>query len=106
MDKAFSFELPDQDGNMHSLTDYKGKVVLLYFYPKDMTPGCTTEAKCFRDRLNEFQTLGVQVLGMSADSVESHKRFAEKHHLNFPILSDSDKKVIDAYGVWEKTSKN
>lgn len=103
-EKAFSFKLPDQDGHIHSLSDYKGKIVLLYFYPKDMTPGCTTEAECFRDRLNDFQALGVQVLGVSVDSVESHKKFAGKHHLNFPLLSDMKKEVVDAYGVWKKKS--
>jgi len=103
-EKAFSFKLPDQDGKIHSLNDYKGKIVLLYFYPKDMTPGCTTEAQCFRDRLNDFEKLGVQVLGVSADSVESHKRFADKHNLNFPLLSDEKKESLDAYKVWKKKS--
>lgn len=102
--KAKTFSLLDQDGNKHSLKDYAGKYVLLYFYPKDMTPGCTTEAQCFRDTLNDLKKAGVQVLGVSADSVASHKKFADAHGLNFPLLSDPDKKVIEAYGVWKHKS--
>ena len=100
--QAFSFNLPDQNGKIHSLSDYSGKYVLLYFYPKDMTPGCTVEAKCFRDRNNEFSKRNVQVLGVSVDSVESHKKFADKHGLNFPLLADTEKKVVKAYDVWKK----
>ncbi|OIO18790.1 MAG: thioredoxin-dependent thiol peroxidase [Candidatus Magasanikbacteria bacterium CG_4_9_14_0_2_um_filter_41_10] len=102
--KAPTFSLPDQDGNTHSLTDYAGKKVLLYFYPKDDTPGCTTEACNFRDRLNELKDHGVQVLGVSKDSVASHKKFAEKFHLNFPLLADEDGTVVEAYGVWKEKS--
>jgi peroxiredoxin Q/BCP len=98
--KAPDFSLPDQDGKPHSLSDYRGKTVLLYFYPKDMTPGCTTEACSFRDAMNDFKGAGIQVLGVSVDSVESHKKFAERYHLNFPILSDMNKKVVQDYGVW------
>lgn len=101
---APDFRLPDQDNNMHSLSDYKGQYVLVYFYPKDMTPGCTTEAQCFRNRLNDLKTLGVQVLGISADSPESHKKFAEKYGLNFPLLSDVNKDVIQNYKVWGEKS--
>src|SRR3989339_1585266 len=99
------FSLPDQNGKMQSLTDYSGKKVLLYFYPKDDTPGCTTEACNFRDRLNELKDHGVQVLGVSKDSVDSHKKFAEKFDLNFPLLSDIDGKVIkdyEAQGIFTK----
>jgi len=98
--KAPNFELKNQDGEAVALADYKGKWVLLYFYPKDMTPGCTTEAQCFRDRLNELKKLGVQVLGVSADTVESHKKFAEMHKLNFPLLSDPERELIEKFGVW------
>ncbi len=101
---APDFTLPDQDGNTHSLSDYAGKYVLLYFYPKDMTPGCTTEAQCFRDTNNDLVAAGLQVLGVSADSIESHKKFAQAHHLNFPLLADTEKTVLNAYGVWQEKS--
>ena len=96
------FSLPDQDDTMHSLKDYAGKKILLYFYPKDDTPGCTTEACNFRDRLNELKDHGVQVLGVSKDNVASHKKFSEKFHLNFPLLADEDGTVVEAYGVWKE----
>jgi len=102
--KAKAFSLLDQDENKQSLKDYAGKYVLLYFYPKDMTPGCTIEAKCFRDSLNDLKKAGVQVLGVSADSVKSHKKFVEAHGLNFPLLSDPNRKVIRAYGVEKEKS--
>jgi peroxiredoxin Q/BCP len=98
--KAPVFSLPDQDGKTHSLSEYLGKTILLYFYPKDMTPGCTKEACSFRDSMNDLKAGGIQVLGVSVDSVESHKKFAERYHLNFPILSDMNKKVVQDYGVW------
>ena len=102
--KAPDFMLPDQNGIMHSLAEYTGMHVLLYFYPKDDTEGCTVEACSFRDRLNELKEKNVQVLGVSADTTESHIKFAQKYQLNFPILSDTNKEVIEAYGVWrEKT---
>ena len=101
---APDFSLPDQYGNTKSLSDYLGKHVLLYFYPKDNTPGCTKEACNFRDRLNELKQHNVQVLGVSKDSVESHKKFAEKFNLNFPLLSDQGKKVIKKYGIWVEKS--
>lgn len=102
--KAPDFKLPDQDQAFRSLADYKGRYVLLYFYPKDMTPGCTTEAQCFRDKLNDLKSLGVQVLGVSADDVESHKKFVEMHGLNFPLLADVSKEVIEKYGAWGEKS--
>jgi thioredoxin-dependent peroxiredoxin len=102
--KAPTFTLLDQDGQTHSLSDYSGKKVLLYFYPKDDTPGCTKEACGFRDSLNDLQDKGVQVIGVSCDDVESHKKFAEKFHLNFPLLADTDRTVVAAYGVWKEKS--
>jgi thioredoxin-dependent peroxiredoxin len=95
--KAPNFKLLDQDGNEHALSAYLGKWVLLYFYPKDDTPGCTKEACSFRDNFPEFNKLGIKVFGISADSVESHKKFAEKYGLNFTLLSDQTKEVIKAY---------
>lgn len=102
--RAPDFKLEDQDNKWHSLADYEGKYVLLYFYPKDMTSGCTVEAQCFRDRMNDFKAFGVQVLGVSCDDVKSHKKFAEKHGLNFPLLADVEKKVVEDYGVWVEKS--
>jgi peroxiredoxin Q/BCP len=98
--KAPNFTLKDQYDKNHSLTDYKGKWVVLYFYPKDNTPGCTREACSFRDSYHELQKLGVVILGISKDSVASHKKFADKYNLNFPILSDKSKEVIKAYKAW------
>jgi thioredoxin-dependent peroxiredoxin len=100
--KAPQFSLPDQDGKIHNLSDYLGKKVLLYFYPKDDTPGCTTEACNFRDGYKVFQDMGLVILGVSADSVKSHKKFADKFKLPFPLLSDETKKTIEDYGVWQK----
>jgi len=96
---APEFELPDQDGQLHSLEDYRDQWVVLYFYPKDETPGCTTEACEFRDNIFAFRDLGVQILGVSLDDVESHKAFAENHGLPFPLLADSDGETSTAYGV-------
>lgn len=98
--KAPTFSLPDQDGVIHTLEQYKGKKVLLYFYPKDNTPGCTTEACQFRDDYKSLQELGLVILGVSADSVKSHKKFADKFTLPFPLLSDESHSVCEAYGVW------
>lgn len=95
--KGPDFSAPDQDGNIRSLNDYKGKWLLLYFYPKDNTPGCTTEACSIRDNLMGFERIGAKVLGVSKDSVKSHSGFASKYGLPFPILSDPDKKIIKAY---------
>ncbi len=102
--KAPAFALLDQHGEKHSLKQYLGKKVLLYFYPKDNTPGCTTEACSFRDRLSELKKYGVQVLGVSCDDIKSHKKFADKFGLNFPLLADTDKKVVEKYGVWVEKS--
>ncbi len=99
-DKAPEFMLPDQDGKSHKLSDYKGQWVLLYFYPKDDTPGCTKEACSLRDTLPRFGELKAVVLGMSADSVARHKKFADKYQLPFTLLADEDKVVLHAYGVW------
>ena len=100
--KAPVFSLPDQDGKLHDLGDYRGKWVLLYFYPKDNTSGCTKEACAIRDEFPRFGKFGALVLGVSKDSVESHKRFAGKHGLPFTLLSDPETKVQQAYGVWGK----
>lgn len=96
------FSLPDQDGKEHRLEDYKGKWVVLYFYPKDDTPGCTKQACDIRDDWQTFKDKGIVVLGVSPDSVESHARFAEKHKLPFTLLADPEKKVVKAYGVWRE----
>ncbi len=102
--KAPQFTLPDQNGNRISLKDFNGKKVVLYFYPKDNTPGCTKEACDFRDSIEEFKKIKAVVLGVSPDSVESHKKFAEKYDLPFPLLSDPEKKVLNKYGVWKEKS--
>jgi len=101
---APSFSLVDQDGKTHSLKDYLGKNVVLYFYPKDNTPGCTKEACSFRDEIAFFKKNNTMILGISADSVKSHKNFSEKFSLPFPLLSDESKKMIEAYGVWKEKS--
>ncbi len=93
------FKLQDQDGKWHSLSDYKGKWVVLYFYPKDGTPGCTTEACAFRDNIFAFDKEGAVVLGVSVDDVADHKEFAEKHSLPFTLLADPTKSVAKEYGV-------
>ena len=95
---APAFSLPDQDGKLHALADYLGKWVLLYFYPKDETPGCVNEACAFRDAFDQLSK-HVIILGVSADSVESHKRFREHHRLPFTLLSDVDRTVIQVYGA-------
>ncbi len=100
--KAPQFTLPDQDGTMRSLAEYAGKKVLLYFYPKDDTPGCTTEACNFRDGYEEFEKLGLVIVGISKDSVKSHKKFAEKFNLPFPLLSDATGEVVARYESWGK----
>ena len=101
-DKAPHFSALDQAGNTKSLGDFTGKHLVLYFYPKDDTPGCTAEACSFRDAFAELADKGIQVVGVSADSVKKHAKFAEKYHLNFPLLADEDRQVIAAYGVWGK----
>lgn len=103
--KAPDFELPDQDGVMHKLSDYSGKKVILYFYPKDNTPGCTKQACGFSERYPQFTEKGAVILGVSKDTVASHKKFAEKYGLAFPLLADPERRVIEAYDVW-KEKKN
>lgn len=102
--KAPAFALPDQDGKTVRLSDFKGKGVVLYFYPKDDTPGCTTEACDFRDRLKDFTGQDVAVLGVSPDSPKSHQKFIGKFGLTFPLLSDEEKTMLNAYGVWKEKS--
>ena len=101
-DKAPAFALEDQNGVTHNLADYVGKWVVLFFYPKDNTPGCTKEACSFNENLPEVDSKNAVVFGVSADSVSSHVRFAEKFSLGFPLLSDSDREVIQAYDVWKE----
>jgi len=97
---APGFSLPDQHGQVQQLSTYRGRWVVLYFYPKDGTPGCTKEACRFRDDIAQLKALGAQVLGISLDSAESHARFAEKHGLPFPLLSDADAVVTKSYGAY------
>jgi len=99
-DMAPDFALPDETGRIHRLSDYRGKRVVLYFYPKDDTPGCTTEACGFRNRLGEFSDRDAVVLGVSPDPPASHQRFAQKYGLTFPLLADEDHRVAQQYGVW------
>ena len=98
--KAPGFEALDQDGKKVSLSEYSGKRVLLYFYPKDDTPGCTKEACAFRDNFPKFKKIGVEVLGVSIDSEKRHKKFADKHGLPFRLVVDENKKIVEDYGVW------
>ena len=100
--KAPDFTLPDQDGNMHFLSEYRGKKVILYFYPKDNTAGCTKQACGFAERYPQFTEKGAVVLGVSKDSVASHKKFEEKYGLPFTILSDPELAAIQAYDVWQE----
>ena len=101
MKKAPDFSLEDQNGNLKSLKDYAGKWIVLYFYPKDNTPGCTKEACNFRDAREQIEIItGAVVVGISKNSVASHKKFAEKHNLNFDLLSDPEHETISAYGAW------
>jgi thioredoxin-dependent peroxiredoxin len=103
-DQAPAFTLQDQDGKTHTLADYAGKTVVLYFYPRDDTPGCTKEACSFRDNHAELQQAGAVVLGVSTDDAGSHQKFREKYSLPFPLLVDEDARVATAYGAWgEKT---
>ena len=100
--KAPDFKLPADDGTTFQLSKQKGKTVVLYFYPRDLTPGCTIEACDFRDSLARVKKKGAVVYGVSRDTIEKHLKFREKHGLNFPLLSDEDGKVCEAYGVWQK----
>ena len=97
---APDFTLADENGTQRHLSDYSGQTVILYFYPKDDTPGCTTEACNFRDDYSAYTKAGVAVLGVSADSVKSHLKFKQKYQLPFPLLADEDHAVCDQYGVW------
>jgi thioredoxin-dependent peroxiredoxin len=96
---APAFSLPDQQGKVHSLSDYAGRWLVVYFYPKDMTPGCTTEACSFRDNYPQLKQKA-SIVGVSADSSKSHQKFADKHSLPFPLLSDESKDIIKAYQAW------
>jgi peroxiredoxin Q/BCP len=98
--KAPAFEGADQNGNKVSLNDFKGKKVILYFYPKDDTPGCTAQACNLRDNNTELIQKGFQVVGISTDGVKSHKKFEDKYSLPFPLIADEDKKIVEQYGVW------
>ena len=100
--KAPTFKLKDQDGKTVSLNDFKGKDVILYFYPKDDTPGCTTEACNFRDEFPKFQNINAVILGISPDSEASHKKFIAKYGLPFSLLSDENKEVLEKYDVWKE----
>lgn len=99
-DKAPDFAVADQNGNKISLSDYSGKKLVVYFYPKDMTPGCTTQACNLRDNYSILQKEGIEILGVSADDEARHQKFIEKHELPFPLLADTDKKMIKDFGVW------
>ena len=99
------FTLPDQNGTLHTLADYRGRRVILYFYPRDMTSGCTKQACSFRDLMPQFREKGAVILGVSRDSVASHKKFETAHGLPFTLLSDPERKAIQAYDVW-KEKKN
>lgn len=101
-DKAPEFALPDKDGNLVRLADFAGKKVVLYFYPKDNTPGCTRQACAFAAAYNDFRKLDIAVIGISKDSVSSHQKFAEKHALPFILLADTELTAIKSYGVWQE----
>lgn len=101
---APDFRLQDQDGNDHSLASYQGKWLIIYFYPKDDTPGCTKEACAIAEVYGDFEKLGVAVVGVSKDTPRSHKKFAEKYHLPFTLLSDPTTEMMQAYGAWGEKS--
>jgi peroxiredoxin Q/BCP len=103
-DKAPDFRLESDEGTMVSKSDFKGKILVIYFYPKDNTPGCTQESCDFRDNLQRLTKAGAAVVGVSADSVESHRKFKAKHGLTFPLLSDPRHDMLEAYGVWQEKS--
>jgi len=102
--KAPDFTVMNDQGEKVKLSDFKGKKVVLYFYPKDDTPGCTKEACAFRDGLSQIKKRGAEVVGVSIDSVASHEKFKDKFDLNFPLLADTDKKIVEAYGTWKEKS--
>ena len=99
-EKAPKFELMDNEGNLRKLSDYQGQTIVVYFYPRDNTPGCTKEACSFRDAYADFRAAGVEVIGISPDSERSHSKFIEKFELPFTLLSDPDHQVCEAFGVW------
>jgi peroxiredoxin Q/BCP len=99
-DKAPDFTAKDQNGNTISLADFKGKIIILYFYPKDDTPGCTAEACDFRDNYQSLLGKGFEVIGVSTDDEKSHKKFETKYSLPFPLIADTDQTIVEAYGVW------
>jgi thioredoxin-dependent peroxiredoxin len=99
-EQAPAFELLDNEGNLHKLSDYKGQTIVVYFYPRDDTPGCTKEACSFRDAYADFREAGVEVIGISPDNEGSHSKFINKYQLPFVLLSDPDHKVCDAFGAW------
>lgn len=103
-DKAPAFDLESSNDGSTSLASLKGSWVVLYFYPKDMTPGCTTESCDFRDFHGDFKKMGVKVIGVSPDPIKSHHKFIEKHSLPFELLSDESKEMLEAYGVWQEKS--
>lgn len=103
-DKAPEFELPTGDGRKLSLKDLKGKKVVLYFYPKDSTSGCTKEACSFQENLKSIEKKGAVVIGVSPDGVDSHRKFAQKYELTFPLVSDEKKEIVKKYGVWKEKS--
>jgi peroxiredoxin Q/BCP len=99
---AAEFTLPDISGKIHTLSDYAGKWIILYFYPKDDTPGCTTEACSLRDARDTLAEMGAEIIGISKDDASSHEKFKAKYSLNFTLLTDSEKQAIEAYGAWGK----
>ncbi len=103
-EKAPAFQAPDQDGVMHTTEEYLGSWLLLYFYPKDDTPGCTTEACNFRDAFSQFMEKGIVIVGVSTDSPKKHTAFRKKYQLPFTLLADEEKKIVTAYGVWQEKS--
>jgi thioredoxin-dependent peroxiredoxin len=103
-DKAPDFTAKDQNGNTVSLSDFKGKTVILYFYPKDDTPGCTAEACSFRDNYQSLLGKGFAVIGVSIDNEKSHKKFEKKYNLPFPLIADPDRKIVEEYGLWAEKS--
>ena len=98
------FSMPDQNGKTHNIADYKGQWVILYFYPKDLTPGCTTEACNFQESLPDFNSIDAVIFGISKDSITQHKKFADKYNLKFSLLSDENSDVCEQFGVWQKKS--
>lgn len=103
-DKAPDFNLPADDGKTYSLKNFKGKKLILYFYPKDDTDGCTKEACAFRDNIKKFENKNTVVIGVSKDDINSHKKFRDKYKLNFPLISDENLDIIKKYGVWQEKS--